>query len=145
MVQPSQLLATLSFSYRMPIDTEQWRAQTGLYCASRKLPRLPKCSFMPKQMAETAAMLKEIIFAVVVTVVGIGTAFACNAQQQVSSAASLLPNLLLLTIKSATKLLQRAGGVIGLLALSLVVVQMLLIMAGDVEQNPGPETPVDQG
>ena len=130
------------YLHRMPIDTEQWRAQTGLYYAFRKPPPLPKYC-IPEQMSTSVTMLSKIVFTVVLIVLKIGASYA---RQTMSSATSLLSSLLLFTIRSTKKLLERVGGVIGLLALSLVVVQMLLIMAGDVEQNPGPGTPpADQG
>ena len=130
----------------MPIDTEQWRAQTGLFNASRAPSHLPRYR---DTRPDNTTMLTG---AILVLVLRIGASSVYALQRLLSCLSSLLSLLALVSMKigqtvtRSPKMLKQIGGVIGLLALCLVVVQMLLIMAGDVEQNPGPETtPVDQG
>ena len=120
----------------MPIDTEQWRAQTGLFCASRVLLRPPRCKQpQPKVQADTLSLNMKFTLAVLLVALRTGVFYASQILQ-----------LLLLIICHASWLLssivrlscRRLRGVSVLLALCLVVVQMLLIMSGDVEENPGP-------
>ena len=120
----------------MPIDTEQWRAQTGLFCASRVLLRPPRCKQpQPKVQGDTLSLNMKFTLAVLLVALRTGVFYASQILQ-----------LLLLITCHASQLLssivrlscRRLRGVSVLLALCLVVVQMLLIMSGDVEENPGP-------
>ena len=120
----------------MPIDTEQWRAHTGLFCASHVLLRPPRCRQpQPKVQADTLSL--NIKFSLAVLIVTLRTVIFC---------ASRTLQLLWLLTCNVSRLLssivrlscRRLRGVSVLLALCLVVVQMLLIMSGDVEENPGP-------
>ena len=120
----------------MPIDAEQWRAQTGLFCASRVLLRPPRYK-QPKPKVQADTLSLNMKFSLAVLLVTLRTGFfyvfrtlhllwliACHTSRLLSSIVRLRG--------------QRLRGVSVLLALCLVVVGMLLIMSGDVEENPGP-------
>ena len=120
----------------MPIDTEQWRAQTGLFCASRVLFHPPRGKQpQPKVQADTLSL--NIKFSLAMLLVAVRTGIICASRTlqllwMIACHASLL-------LSSIVRLsCRRLRGVSVLLALCLVVVQMLLIMSGDVEENPGP-------
>ena len=125
----------------MPIDTEQWRAHTGLFCASRMLLRPPRCKQpQPKVQADTLSLNMRFSLAVLVVALRAGILYASRILQLLwlitCDASWLLSSIVRLSCR-------RLRGVSVLLALCLVVVQMLLIMSGDVEENPGP--PKKQG
>ena len=120
----------------MPIDAEQWRAQTGLFCASRVFLRPPRCK-QPKLKVQANALSLNTKFSLAVLLVTLRTGvfytfrtlhlfwlIACHTSRLLSS-----------IVKLSCK---RLRGVSVLLALCLVVMGMLLIMSGDVEENPGP-------
>ena len=120
----------------MPIDAEQWRAQTGLFCASRVLLLPPRYKQpKPKVQADTLSVNMKFSLAVLLVTLRTGVFYVSQTL-----------HLLWLNICYTSRLLssivrlrgQRLRGVSVLLALSLVVVAMLLIMSGDVEENPGP-------
>ena len=124
----------------MPIDTEQWRAHTGLFCASRVLLQPPRCKQpQPKVQADILLSL-NFSLALLLAMMRIGIFYASQTLQLlwliVCHASWLLSSIARLSCR-------RLRGVSVLLALCLVVVQMLLIMSGDVEENPGP--PKKQG
>ena len=120
----------------MPIDTEQWRAHTGLFCASRVLLCPPRGKQpQPKVQADMLSLNLKFSLALLIVTVRTGIVYACR----------LFQLLWLITwhtcwvLSSVVRLsCRRLRGVSVLLALCLVVVQMLLIMSGDVEENPGP-------
>ena len=121
----------------MPIDTEQWRASTGLFCASQRvLLQPPKCKQpMPKVEADTLSL--NIKFSLAVVLMTLRTVVSYTAQiLQVAWLIACHTSQLLLSIAKLS--CRRLRGVSVLLALCLVVVQMLLLMSGDVEENPGP-------
>ena len=121
----------------MPIDTEQWRASTGLFCASQRvLLQPPKCK-QPKPKVEADTLAVNIQFSMAVLLMTLSTVVFYTTQtlQLVWSMACHTSQLLLSIVKLSCR---RLRGVAVLLALCLVVVQMLLIMSGDVEENPGP-------
>ena len=120
----------------MPIDAEQWRAQTGLFCASRVLLRPPRCKQpQPKVQADTLSLNMEFSLEVLLVALRTGIFYASRTLQLfwliACHASCLLSSIVRLSCR-------RLRGVSVLLALCLVVVQMLLIMSGDVEENPGP-------
>ena len=120
----------------MPIDTEQWRAQTGLFCASRVLLRPPRGKQpQPKVQADTLSLNTRFSLAVLLVTMRTGIFYASRTLQLLwlitCHACWLLSSVVRLSCR-------RLRGVSVLLALCLVVVQMLLIMSGDVEENPGP-------
>ena len=121
----------------MPIDTEQWRASTGLFCASQRvLLQPPKCK-QPKPKVEADTLSLNIKFSLAVLLVTLRTIVSYAAQAlQVAWLIACYTSQLLLSIAKLS--CRRLRGVSVLLALCLVVVQMLLIMSGDVEENPGP-------
>ena len=125
----------------MPIDTEQWRAHTGLFCASCVLLRPPRCKQpQPKVQADTLSLNIKFSLAVLLLTLKTGILYASRAPQLLwlitCHASWLLSSIVKLSCR-------RLRGVSVLLALCLVVMQMLLIMSGDVEENPGP--PKKQG
>ena len=120
----------------MPIDTEQWRAQTGLYCASRVLLRPPRCKQpQPKVQADTLSLNMRFTLAVLLVTLRTGVFYASRMLQLLCLIACRASWFLSSIVKLSCR---RLRGVSVLLALCLVVVQMLLIMSGDVEENPGP-------
>ncbi len=120
----------------MPIDTEQWRAQTGLFCASRVLLRPPRGKQpQPKVQADTLSLNMKFSLAVLIVTMRTGIFYASRTLQLLWLIACHASWLLSSVVKLSCR---RLRGVSVLLALCLVVVQMLLIMSGDVEENPGP-------
>ena len=120
----------------MPIDTEQWRAHTGLFCASRVLLRPPRCKQpQPKVQADTLSLNMKFSLAVLLQTMRTGI-FYVSQTLQLLWLITCHTSWLLSSIVSLS--CRRLRGVSVLLALCLVVVQMLLIMSGDVEENPGP-------
>ena len=120
----------------MPIDTEQWRAQTGLFCASRVLLCPPRGKQpQPKVQADTLSLNMRFSLAVLLVSLRTGIFYASRTLQLLwlitCHACWLLSSVVRLSCR-------RLRGVSVLLALCLVVVQMLLIVSGDVEENPGP-------
>ena len=120
----------------MPIDTEQWRAQTGLFCASRVLLRPPRSKQpQPKVQADTLSFNIKFSLAVLIVAMRTGIFYATRTLQLLwlitCHASWILSSIIRLSCR-------KLRGVSVLLALCLVVVQMLLIMSGDVEENPGP-------
>ena len=119
----------------MPIDTEQWRAHCGLFYSSR-VPLLPKCKHLrPKMETNTLTVNMKSSLALILVILRTGTFYASQILQLhwliVCHTSWLLSSIVRLSCK-------RLRSVSILLALCLVVVAMLLIMSGDVEQNPGP-------
>ena len=120
----------------MPIDTEQWRAQTGLFCASRVLLRPPRGKQpQPKVQADTLSLNMIFSLAVLLVTLRTGIFYASRTLQLLWLVACHASWLLSSVVRLSCR---RLRGVSVLLALCLVVVQMLLIMSGDVEENPGP-------
>ena len=120
----------------MPIDTEQWRAQTGLFCASRVLLRPPRGKQpQPKVQADTLSLNMSFSLAVLLVTMRTGIFYASRTLQLLWWITSHTCWLLSSVVRLSCR---RLRGVSVLLALCLVVVQMLLIMSGDVEENPGP-------
>ena len=120
----------------MPIDTEQWRAQTGLFCASRVLLRPQRCKQpQPKVQADTLSLNMKFTLAVLLVALRTGVFYASQILQLLLLIACHASWLLSSIVRLSCR---RLRGVSVLLALCLVVVQMLLIMSGDVEENPGP-------
>ena len=120
----------------MPIDTEQWRAQTGLFCASRVLLRPPRGKQpQPKVQADTLSLNMRFSLAVLLVTMRTGVFYASRTLQLLWLVACHACWLLSSVVRLSCR---RLRGVSVLLALCLVVVQMLLIMSGDVEENPGP-------
>ena len=117
----------------MPIDTEQWRAQTGLFCASRVLLCPPRGKQpQPKVQGDTLDLNMRFTLAVLLVTLRTGISRTLQLLWLITCTASwLLSSIVRLSCR-------RLRGVSVLLALCLVVVQMLLIMSGDVEENPGP-------
>ena len=120
----------------MPIDTEKWRASTGLFCASRVLLRPPRGKQpQPKVQANTLSLNMRFSLAVLLVTLRTGIFYVSRTLQLLwlvtCHASWLLSSVVRLSCR-------RLRGVSVLLALCLVVVQMLLIMSGDVEENPGP-------
>ena len=120
----------------MPIDAEQWRAHTGLFCASRVLLQPPRYK-QPQPMMQADTLSLNMKFSLGELLVTLRTVifYASQTLQLLwlitSHASWLLSSIVRLSYR-------RLRGVSALLALCLVVVQMLLIMSGDVEENPGP-------
>ena len=120
----------------MPIDTEQWRASTGLFCASRVLLRPPRGKQpQPKVQADTLSLNMRFSLAVLLVTLRTGIIYASQTLQLLWLVACHASWLLSSVVRLSCR---RLRGVSVLLALCLVVVQMLLIMSGDVEENPGP-------
>ena len=120
----------------MPIDAEQWRAQTGLFCASRVLLRPPRYKQpQPKVLADTLSVNMGFSLAVLLVTLRTGVSYVSRTLHLLWMIACHSSRLLSSIIRGSCKRLQ---GVSVLLALCLVVVPMLLIMSGDVEENPGP-------
>ena len=122
----------------MPIDAEQWRVRTGLFNASR-VP-LPSSSCHRKWKlkidANTLHLSVKFSLAVLLTAFKTGVCLAFQTLKLLS-AAFQTPRLLSSSARLSCKgLIMR--GVSVLLAACLVVVPMLLIISGDVEENPGP-------
>ena len=116
----------------MPIDTEQWRASIGLYYASHvPLPPI-KCN-RPK--IDEFRLTFDILMAIALLPLRAGVFGALQIFELLSSLISYTPRLLSSLARSTY--LKLRGGIPILLALCLVV-RMLLIVAGDVETNPGP-------
>ena len=113
----------------MPIDAEQWRAHTGLY-------RPPRCKQPPpKVQADTLSLNMRFTLAVLLVTLRTGVFYASRTLQLLWLIACQTSWLLSSIVRLSCR---RQRGVSVLLALCLVVVQMLLIMSGDVEENPGP-------
>ena len=120
----------------MPIDAEQWRAQTGLFCASRVLLRPPRYKQpQPKVQADTLSVNMKFSLAVLLVTLRTGVFYVSRTLQLLWLIACDTSRLLSSIVRLRG---QRLRGVSVLLALCLVVVGMLLIMSGDVEENPGP-------
>ena len=120
----------------MPIDAEQWRAQTGLFCASRVLLRPPRNKQpQPKVQAETMSLNIKFSLAVLLVAMRTGIFYASQTLQLLFLIACHASRLLSSVVRFSCR---RLRGLSVLLALCLVVVPMLLIMSGDVEENPGP-------
>ena len=121
----------------MPIDAEQWRASTGLFCASQRvLLRPPRYKQpKPKVQADTLSLNMEFSLAVPLVTLRTGVFYVSQTLHLLWLIACHSSRLLSSIVRLSCK---RLRGVSVLLALCLVVVAMLLIMAGDVEQNPGP-------
>ena len=120
----------------MPIDAEQWRAQTGLFCVSRVLLCPPRYKQpKPKVQADTLSVNMEFSLAVLLVTLRSGVFYVSRTLQLLWLIACHSSRLLSSIVRLRG---QRLRGVSVLLALSLVVVGMLLIMSGDVEENPGP-------
>ena len=120
----------------MPIDAEQWRAQTGLFCASRVLLRPPRYKQpKPKVQADTLSVNMKFSLAVLLVTLKTGVFYVSRTLQLLWLIACDTSRLLSSIVRLRS---QRLRGVSVLLALCLVVVGMLLIMSGDVEENPGP-------
>ena len=120
----------------MPIDAEQWRAQTGLFCASRVLLRPPRYKQpQPKVLADTLSVNLEFSLAVLLVTLRTGVSYVSRTLHLLWMIACHSSQLLSSIVGGSCK---RLRGVSVLLALCLVVVPMLLIMSGDVEENPGP-------
>ena len=124
-------------SENMPIDAEQWRARTGLYCASRHVLLRPSRFKQPKPkvQADTLALNIRFSLAVLLVTLRTGVFYVSQTLQLLSLIACHVSQLLSSIVRLSCK---RLRGVSVLLALCLVVVPMLLIMSGDVEENPGP-------
>ena len=121
----------------MPIDAEQWRAQTGLFCASRVLLRPPRYKEpQPKVLADTLSVNMEFSLAVLLVTLRTGVSYVSRTLHLVLWLIVCHSSRLLSSIIRGS--CKRLRGVSILLALCLVVVPMLLIMSGDVEENPGP-------
>ena len=120
----------------MPIDAEQWRAQTGLFCASRVLLRPPRCKQpQPKVQADTLSVNMKFSLAVLLVTLRTGVFYACRTLHLLWLIACYTSRLLTSIVRLSCK---RLRGASVLLCLCLVVMPMLLIMSGDVEENPGP-------
>ena len=120
----------------MPIDTEQWRANIGLFCASRVLLQPPRCKQpQPEVQADTLSLNMRFTLAVLLVTLRTGVVYASRILQLLWLITCHACWLLSSIIKGSRR---RLRGVSVLLALCLVVVPMLLIMSGDVEENPGP-------
>ena len=118
----------------MPIDTEQWRARTG---ASRVLLQPPRCKQPQlKVQADTLSLNMTFTLAVLLVTLRTGNFYACRLLQLLCLVACHTSRLLLSIVRLTS--CRRLRGISVLLALCLVVVPMLLIMSGDVEENPGP-------
>ena len=117
----------------MPIDAEQWRAQTGFFCASRVFCP-PRCKQpKPKVQADTQSLNIKFSLAVLLVTLRTGVLYASQTLQLLGLIIYQTSRLLLSIVRCKWL---RGGSV--LLALCLVVLGMLLIMSGDVEENPGP-------
>ena len=120
----------------MPIDTEQWRACIGLFCASRVLLQPPRCKQpQPKVQADTLSLNMRLALAVLLVTLRTGIFYLFRILQLLWLITYHASWLLSSIVKGSCR---RLRGVSVLLALCLVVVPMLLIMSGDVEENPGP-------
>ena len=120
----------------MPIDAEQWRAQTGLFCASRVLLRPPRYKQpKPKVLADTMSLNIKFYLAVLLVTLRTGVFYASRTLHLLWWIACNTSRLLSSIVRGSGK---RLRGVSVLLALCLVVVPILLIMLVDVEENPGP-------
>ena len=120
----------------MPIDTEQWKAHTGLFYASRVLLQPPRCKQpQPKVQADTLSLNIKFSLALLLVTLRTGISYASRTLQLLCLIACHASWLLSSIVRLSCR---RLRGVSVLLALCLVVVQMLLIMSGDVEENPGP-------
>ena len=120
----------------MPIDAEQWRASTGLFYASRVFFRSPRWK-QPKPKAQAHSLSLSIKFSLAVLLVTLRTGifYASHTLDLFWLIACHTSQLLFSIVRVSDK---RPRGISVLLALCLVVVPMLLIMCGDVEENPGP-------
>ena len=110
----------------MPIDSQQWWAHTGS-CATCVPLSATRCS-RPKVAVET--MIVRTVVAVLFMALEIAGLYTHQAVQQAHS-----HTLKLLSSTVECKRLQTCTHTLFVLT---SIVRMLLLLAGDIEENPGP-------